>query len=484
MSTEPIPVEVVQHPILAEAVQPAVYQAKLATANEVPVEAVPVETVSVEAVPVELVPCMSVPVEVVPRVFSRGPLRWLWRTWHQAAAVVEWCLGVAALVLGLALLSAIPGFFVLSLGYLLEVTGRIGRTGKISAGFVGVRKAARIGSILLGAWLWLLPLRLTVSWAISAQIIAEGSKAAQGWAIGHTLLSILVGGHIIIACFRGGRLWQFFWPFPSLLWILRQLVPQLMDGWQEENRPEISLRQVAKQWAFHPLQSIAHYYTRTRDSVWNFVISLRLPYYFWLGSRGFAGTFLWLIIPVTLLAAGGRAPVLGFVGAALLIGVVMYLPYLQTRFAAENRFAAMFEVKAVRQHFRLAPIAFWLGLTCTLLFALPLYLLKIEMIPREVAWLPNLVFVLFIVPARFLTGWAYGRAAVPAKKRWKWLSWFLGQPGQVSPFYLRWPSRLAILPPAAFYVLVLFFTQYTAWYGKLSLYEQHAFLAPVPFLKM
>ena len=39
-----------------------------------------------------------------------------------------------------------------------------------------------------------------------------------------------------------------------------------------------------------------------------------------------------------------------------------------------------------------------------------------------------------------------------------------------------------MLPVVGFYVLIVFFTQYTAWYGKWSLYEQHAFLLPVPFL--
>ena len=41
-----------------------------------------------------------------------------------------------------------------------------------------------------------------------------------------------------------------------------------------------------------------------------------------------------------------------------------------------------------------------------------------------------------------------------------------------------------MLPVVAFYVLIVYFTQYVSWYGGLSLYEQHAFLLPVPFLGM
>ncbi len=105
----------------------------------------------------------------------------------------------------------------------------------------------------------------------------------------------------------------------------------------------------------------------------------------------------------------------------------------------------------------------------TLLFALPLYLLKIEMVPREAAWLPSLVFIAFIFPARLLTGWAMGRAVHrPAPRHW----------------FFRWSGRLVFWPSASFYVMVVFFTQYTSWNGVWSLYEQHALLVPVPFFTM
>ena len=51
-------------------------------------------------------------------------------------------------------------------------------------------------------------------------------------------------------------------------------------------------------------------------------------------------------------------------------------------------------------------------------------------------------------------------------------------------WFFRWTGRLPLLPVALFYVLVVFFTQYTSWNGVWSLYEQHAFLAPVPFFGM
>ena len=71
----------------------------------------------------------------------------------------------------------------------------------------------------------------------------------------------------------------------------------------------------------------------------------------------------------------------------------MYLPFLQLRLAATNRFAQGFNVLAVRNDFKRAPWAFAFSFVVTLLFALPLYLLKIQIVPAEAAWLPGLVFI-------------------------------------------------------------------------------------------
>jgi hypothetical protein len=127
----------------------------------------------------------------------------------------------------------------------------------------------------------------------------------------------------------------------------------------------------------------------------------------------------------------------------------------------------MFEVRMLRRLFARAPLAFVLALSFTLALALPLYLLKIEIVPREAAWLPSLLFVVSIFPARLLTGWALARASDRLTPRgWYW----------------RWPARLAMLPVVLAYVVIVYFTQYLSWYGVWSLYEQHAFLVPAPFL--
>jgi hypothetical protein len=305
-------------------------------------------------------------------------------------------------------------------------------------GFVGVRRAARVGGLAAGIWLATVPAWLIGALARSAALVDPGSPAAGGWRV---LLVIVVGltvFHVGIACARGGRLRHFLWPFGHPFWLVRRL------------------RQ-------------GGLYTESRDQLWAFLTSLRPWYYFRLGLVGFLGTLAWLIIPAILISAGGRVPPLGFLGVLLLSVVVPFLPFLQVRYAVEGRIPALFSRRAIRERFRRAPWAFAFSLMILLVASIPLYLLKIEMIPREAAWLPSLVFVLFLAPARLLTGWAYARSGRRDRPR-HWSFRVLG--------------RLAIIPVAAFYVLIVFFSQYTSWGGVATLYEQHAFLLPVPFLDM
>jgi hypothetical protein len=338
------------------------------------------------------------------------PLRLAGRALLAVLSAGGWLFGALVLTVGLAALAGLPVLQFLSLGYLLEAGGRVARTGRLRDGFIGVRQAAPLGAVVLGGWLLLLPVRLLAGLARAAQVIDPGGRTAHGWRVA---LMVLV---LVAALLAGG------------------------------------------------LAFLA------RNALWHRVAALRLPYYFSLGFRGFLGALAWLAVPVTLLALGTRpvagAPLIGFLGGLLLAIVLPYLPFLQMRLAKANRLAAGFDLRGVRVDYARAPWAFAIAFVVTLLSALPLYLLKIEIVPREAAWLPGLVFIAFIFPARLLTGWAVGRAARRLEPR----HWFF-----------RWTGRLPILPAAAFYVLAVFFTQYTSWNGVWGLYEQHAFLLPVPF---
>jgi hypothetical protein len=370
---------------------------------------------------------------------------WLVRVFSWLVGLQVKLIGLATIVAGLAVLSTFPLVQFLSLGYLLECSGRVARSGRLRDGFVGLHKAAGLGIFVAGAWFALLPVRFVSAMAARARLIEPGGLADHAWSVGLWLMAMLT-----VAALAAWLV---------LVLGAARAIEALVRG---ESVPD-ALRLPARRRAWEP-----RLYAWVRDRLWEFATGLRLPHYFWLGLRGFVGGMIWLLLPISLLALGssGHAAA-GFVGAMGLMLVLLYLPFLQARFAAENRIGALFEVGAVRRLFRKAPVGFWLAVLITLAFALPLYLLKIEIVPREAAWLPSLVFVIFILPARLLVGWVCGYAARRQRPRY----WFIRQ-----------TARLAMLPVVAMYVLIVYFTQYTSWYGVASLYEQHAFLVPVPFL--
>lgn len=364
------------------------------------------------------------------------------RAIRRVFGAVDWVFGLVCLVAGLAVFSVIPLLNFVSLGYLLHVSARVASTGRLRDGFVGIRRASRLGSFLLGTLLLLVPARILSGLWKDAEIVAPGSPGAALWRIATFLVTSATLVQILWACLRGGRLRHFLWPAP------RQFVA----------------------WIRNP-----DTFASIRDRVSETVAGLRLPYLFWLGARAFAGTLLWLLLPVgILLAASQRAPeqggaVLSLLGGVLLMPVVLYLPFLQVRFALENRFKALFDPGTIRRHFDRAPLAFGCALLATLLFALPLYLLKIELPPRGIVWLPSLVFVVFIFPARILAGWAYGRALRRETPRHG---------------LLRWTTRLGLIPIVLVYVLIVYLSQYLSWNGARGLLEQHAFLVPAPWASL
>jgi hypothetical protein len=462
--------------------------------------------------------------------------RLLCRSARGIASIHEWLFGLLSLGLGLSILAALPIVQFLSLGYFLESSARVARTGRIRNGFVGVRKAARVGGVTAGIWLSLVPTWFAGAYARSAELISPGGRTAIFWRGLFVAVTFLAMLHIGVSCLRGGRIRYFLWPFGHPLWLVRRF-----------RRGGL--------------------YSDARDGLWTFAASLRLPYYFRLGLIGFVGTLAWLAIPGLLIAAIGVAPPLAPIGMLLLAIVVPFLPFLQVRYALEGKISALFSRRAIRQRFRCAPWAFAFSLFALLLASIPLYLLKIEMIPREAAWLESLVFVMFLAPARLLTGWAYARSGrgelprgcslrlmpavedvseLPAegkslmivanvngalhyrifdrrgkvavdtddvrltertpqtegmRKQIKGfapdheltrrekrriivaVSSIVGQTIQ-RHWIVRLLGRMAIVVTAVFYVLVVFFAQYTSWGGASSIYEQHAFLLPVPFFSM
>ena len=142
---------------------------------------------------------------------DEAPPRRPWRFWPRLkrfgraiASGLEWTFGAASLVVGLSVLAALPIAQFLSLGYLLEASGKVAKGGRLRDGWIGVRRAARVGGVVAGAWLSLLPGRLASSLATSAELIDPDGPVARAWRgiLAVVVLATLV--HVAGSCARGG----------------------------------------------------------------------------------------------------------------------------------------------------------------------------------------------------------------------------------------------------------------------------------------
>ncbi|HET6425736.1 MAG TPA: hypothetical protein VFG20_18745 [Planctomycetaceae bacterium] len=364
--------------------------------------------------------------------------------WRHPLKCLSWTVsllfGFASLIVFLAVLAAIPVLNVLAFGYLLEAQGRVARTGRLTYAFPLLPLTPRLGSIALGVWLWLLVVRLVADAANDARIIAPGSPAAIGWNVFLTIVSVGVAAHLVLSIARGGGFWCFFRPLKNVFWLMA------------------ALRR-------------GDYFPRAEAAVREFVVALRIPHHFWLGLRGYIGTFLWLAPPTAIFAAlqdtskPGQV-LLTLLGGVLLIPVLCWVPLLQANFAAENRLGAFLQVRKIRELYRRASIRCFLAIIVTYGLALPMYLFKIAAPPRDALWFETMIFIATIYPAKIFVGWSYARAQRCEARQW---------------FFLRWPLWIILAAALAFYLFLLFFTPAIGAAGRRVLFDHHALLLPTPF---
>ena len=165
----------------------------------------------------------------------------------------------------------------------------------------------------------LIPLWLASSYAQTAELIDPGGGVANRWRVGLAIVSALTFVQITSACARGGRLRHFLWPVGMPFWLVRGL-------------------------------RSGGLYAAARDGFWEFVAVLRLPYYFRLGLIGFLGTLAWIVVPAGLIAASGRYPPLGFLGAMILAFVAPSLPFLQVRYHVKSGVSPLFLPEKTNRH--------------------------------------------------------------------------------------------------------------------------------------
>lgn len=377
-----------------------------------------------------------------PRPIRRKRVRFL-RTLKWSLRRVLWAgrLTVSAVVLVgvLAALASVPILNLYVLGYLLEAEGRVGRGERWRNVLPWVRYAPRIAAIAFGTAAFLLPLALLSDAARDAALIDANGGTARLLRLLTIALALVISAHLFFAYARGGTLWSFVRPIKNVRVALQN----------------------ARNGAFGAV--IAERLRRA----WT---ALAFPRLFWMGLRGLAIAFVWLLVPCVLIASAGPADgarlLLKFTGISLLAAVYPLLLILHARFAVENRLRAAFSVRAALCIFGRAPLAWLIAGVATAVLAVPLFLFKIIAPPRDALWLLTPLFVAAMLPARIVTGWAYRRLATRSVRR-NWLTIAGAVAGLIVVGFVYSGSVMI--------------AQFINEHGRQAVFEQHAFSLPVPF---
>ncbi len=374
---------------------------------------------------------------VGPGIFPglRQPLRSLW--W-----LLKTALGGGCVVLVLAIMAAIPGLNILTLGFLINAQKKVAVSGRIRDGFPLLQIAPRLGILTVFTLLFCIPLRIQAS-RLSDALVLLGPQHQQTQRLQSVLLFLqwLIALHLLAAILNGCTVSCFVRPVRN--------IRRLLSWRQRAKRQQVS----------EVLQAL---------------LQLLSPWqHFVLGLRGFLGAVLWLLLPTSLLvsyAAPDRAkPVFGllsFLGGLLLIPVFAWLPWLQVQQAVQGRFMAIFSVRSVRQAIRTAPLAWMLSTVLLYLLTFPLYLGKIRLPPQDALLILTPFFVLLTYPARLVTAWAWHRGAARAEPASRWL---------------HIPIRLIMFPLLGLYSFFLLLTPSISELGRSAPFENQAFLGPVPY---
>jgi len=416
---------------------------------------------------------------------NEGTQSWPFRITGFCSRICARVFGICSTIFLLAVLANIPVVQLITFGYLLDSSGRAARGEKFRAQFSGIRKAIPLGGIILGAWLLIWPIRLVSGFWSDAAIIDPSSSQTTVLMVLQVVLSFAIMAHVFAAIICGGKLRYFFWPliapFSLAIWLVRRssITRKLLSiaiGWLSPKFvADICNAQPVTDW-FLPAIFLRRLFTEnlfasTKHSVVRFLTELELPRYFMLGLKGLGGTICWLAIP-TLMLAGSTSDKPGIAGLCLFVGIVVsvpvfaLLPFVQAHFATDGKLRRFFQPLQVMRLFSRAPIAHLLSLFLILLFAIPLFFLKIEQVPAEFLWSLSLLFIAFGWPSRMIAGWAVGRAARKEKPvRW----------------WLRYPIQFFAAPVSFLFAVIFYLTRYISWNGTLSLLENHVFLLPAPF---
>ena len=373
-----------------------------------------------------------------PGVFPgvRKPFRSLWWLFHVL-------LGIGFLLPLMAGLAAIPGLSLLALGVMLAAQKQVAQSGRLRDGFPLLPVSTRIGTIGLMVLLFLAPIIMVSSVAGGQQVVSRLSGVpSSGLTTVTLILQVVIFLHLLLAIANGGSFACFLRPIRNI----RQLRKRIRSG---EFAPAVNL------WTER-------------------LVAISQPWqHFVLAIKAVGGALCWLTIPTVLLGMSSTSPhenpglpgFLSFLGGALMIPVAAWLPLLQVHQATTGRFKAIFEVRVVREIICRVPIRWAVATILLYALAIPLYLSKVVLPPADAYWLFTPLFILVIYPTRLLIGWVYGTGVQKEHRAGR---------------LVRWPAKVFMVPLLALYSLILFAVPLISEAGPKAMFENHAFLLPVP----
>ncbi len=276
--------------------------------------------------------------------------------------------------------------------------------------------------------MFLLPIWLLSTLAAAHGVIAQSSPTApnpQRTAL--VVVQVLIFVHVTLAIACGGTIGCFLRPFRNL----RRLRQGIRDG---------SWTNAVNRW-----------------TAW--LLDVFQP-------------LTWLFLPTALLAVStrphedpGGPALISLLGGILLIPVASWLPLLQAHQAVTGRFRDIFDVRTVRQVIHRVPVHWAIATILLYAAAVPLYLTKIRLIDAGALWLLTPLFVVLIYPSRIMFGWVYARGI---------------RRSEAASRLIRWPVALLMIPALAAYAGILFLTPLISEAGRAAIFENHAFLLPIP----
>lgn len=358
--------------------------------------------------------------------------------WALLGWITDLLIGLPALLAMVATTLMLPGLQLAAYGYMLSLTGRVARSGRIRDAMADLRTAKRTATGLLGTTISLAP-ALFILGLLEDGAFIEPTASHPGLWVAFCGLGVVGSLNTMGALKRRhGRLLAFFRPLCNS----RTTVGYLRSA---GFRPGL----------LAPAKSgLKAAWTWTEDHLW-------------LGLRGVVTAGVWLAPGTLILTNAVQAPALLFLGGLFLIPAVTWLPVVLARLTLEDRLSVAVEPRRALQVYRRAPFAFALALVALMLPAMPLYLFKIEALPSPVlVAMTAALFVILLLPGKILSGWALARA----NRREEPVTWLV-----------RWLVPCTVAPVVVAYVAAVAVSQLFVWEGRYGLIDHHAFLLPLPY---